>query len=68
MVAEFENAAFALNVGEYSKEPVKTQFGYHIIYKYGESEKGSFEDLKEELETTLRTEQYTQLQFRVHFN
>ena len=31
MVAEFSDAAKALNVGEYTKEPVKTQFGYHVI-------------------------------------
>ena len=31
MVDEFSAAAFAMNVGEFSKEPVKTQFGYHVI-------------------------------------
>jgi peptidyl-prolyl cis-trans isomerase C len=31
MVPEFANAAFALNVGEYTKTPVKSQFGYHVI-------------------------------------
>lgn len=31
MVPDFETAAFALNAGEYSKEPVKTQFGFHVI-------------------------------------
>ncbi|MTN44090.1 foldase [Turicibacter sanguinis] len=61
MVSEFENAAFALNVGEYTEEPVKTQYGYHVIYKYAEDEKPSFDDLKDELETTIRSEEYTQL-------
>ena len=31
MVEPFANAAFAMKPGEISKEPVKTQFGYHVI-------------------------------------
>ncbi len=31
MVQEFEDAAFAMEPGDISKEPVKTTFGYHII-------------------------------------
>lgn len=33
MVPSFEQAAFELNVGDVS-EPVQTQFGYHLIYRY----------------------------------
>lgn len=31
MVPEFSDAAFKMNKGEYSKTPVKTTFGYHVI-------------------------------------
>lgn len=46
MVPEFANAAFALKPGTYSKEPVKTQFGYHVI-KVEEKRKRKVPDLKE---------------------
>ena len=31
MVPEFAEAAFALQPGEFSREPVQSQFGYHVI-------------------------------------
>ena len=31
MVPEFDTAVFSMQVGEITKEPVKTQFGYHLI-------------------------------------
>ncbi|WP_159953282.1 peptidylprolyl isomerase [Rhizobium sp. 18065] len=31
MVPEFEEAAFGMEKGSYSKTPVKTQFGFHVI-------------------------------------
>lgn len=37
MVAEFENAAFSMEIGETS-EPIQSQFGYHIIQVLGHDE------------------------------
>jgi peptidyl-prolyl cis-trans isomerase C len=31
MVPEFETAVFAMNKGDVTKVPVKTQFGFHVI-------------------------------------
>ncbi len=31
MVPEFDSAVFAMQVGEITEEPVRTQFGYHLI-------------------------------------
>ncbi len=35
MVREFERAAFKLQKGETTKEPVKTEFGWHLIKRTG---------------------------------
>ena len=50
MVEEFENAVFKMKAGEIS-DPVKTEFGYHIIRCDAEAKKGviPFDKVKEEL-------------------
>lgn len=58
VVPAFGDAAFALNVGEYSKKPVKTDFGYHVI-KLEEKRKrppAAYDEIKPLLETQLRRE------------
>jgi foldase protein PrsA len=54
MVEEFENIAFSMKVGEIS-DPVKTDYGYHIIHVTDkkEAKEANFEDHKEEIEQTL---------------
>lgn len=53
MVQEFEDAAYSLGVNEYTKEPVKTTYGYHIILKTGEKEKKALNDAKEEIKEKI---------------
>ncbi len=51
MVKAFDDAAFALKDGEIS-QPIKTQFGYHIIQAQSHKAK-SFEEAKQEIERKL---------------
>ncbi len=55
MVASFDEAVFKLKPGEIS-EPVKSQFGYHII-RLDSVENKSFDDVKAEIEKKLRPEE-----------
>lgn len=52
MVPQFDQAAFSLPVGEVS-EPVKTQFGYHIIKIVSRTEK-PFDEAKPQIEKDLK--------------
>ena len=54
MVVEFSEAAKALKVDEYTKEPVKTQYGYHIILKTGEKEKQKQEEVEDKIREALK--------------
>lgn len=56
MVVEFSNAVKNLKVDEYTTEPVKSQFGYHIILKTGEKDKPKLKDIKKDIIETLRNE------------
>ena len=45
-----------LENNSYSKEPVKTSYGYHVIYRIDQKEKLALEDVKEEIIDSLVSE------------
>ncbi|WP_379133563.1 peptidylprolyl isomerase [Paenibacillus sp. sgz500958] len=62
MVAEFSDAAFKLKVGETS-EPVKTEYGYHIIKvtDHKDAHTSTLEEKKEEIRKLLVTQKVSEM-------
>ncbi|BDG38464.1 peptidylprolyl isomerase [Saccharococcus caldoxylosilyticus] len=53
MVKEFEDAAYKLKVGQVS-DPVKTDYGYHIIKVTAKEKKKPFNEMKDEIEFEVK--------------
>ncbi|OHE15801.1 MAG: peptidylprolyl isomerase [Sulfurimonas sp. RIFOXYD2_FULL_37_8] len=68
MVPEFNDKAFSMKPKEMTMEPVKTQFGYHVIYiedKKAKTTKG-FSEVKSFIEQRLKMEKFkTFMQARI---
>ena len=58
MVPEFDSAVFSMEVGEVTKEPVKTQFGYHLIKLNSKNEAKTmpFAEIKEQIMDVILNE------------
>lgn len=63
MVPEFYEAAIALADGEYSKEPVKTQFGWHVIKREESRDRAlpTFDQVKDQFRQIVMREKYKSL-------
>ena len=53
MDENFMDAIKKLDNDEYTKEPVKTQYGYHIILKVDQKEKPKLKEVKDSIKETL---------------
>ena len=56
MTTAFADAVKELKIKEYTKEPVKTEYGYHIILKTGEKDKPKLKSVKTDIKEKIRTE------------
>jgi len=67
MVDAFDKAAFALKKGEYTKQPVETQFGWHVIKVLDVRKKQppTFDEMKLYLQNVIMRERYGQLRAKV---
>ena len=63
MVPEFEAAVFALEKGQHTAKPVKTQFGWHVIKKEDarSSTPPAFEQVKDQIRQIVAREKYLTL-------
>lgn len=63
MVPEFEKAAFGMKAGEITKTPVKTQFGYHVIYVEDKKSASTrpFAEVKPYIEQRMKMEKFRQV-------
>ncbi|MCI8445680.1 MAG: hypothetical protein HFG15_04495 [Bacilli bacterium] len=59
VVTEFWDASAKLKDGKYTKEPVKSDYGYHIIYRVSQKSKPKLKDVKDEIKETLVSNKLT---------
>jgi peptidyl-prolyl cis-trans isomerase C len=62
MVAPFEEAAQKLQIGEYTKEPVQTQFGFHVIKLEDRRKQKApeFDTVKDQIRQTIVGEKFAE--------